>query len=105
MPIIAGIIVAAVGDDIVLHAPSAVVTTATATVILGGPALYLAGNALFKRQSAPHLPLSHLIGIAMLALLMPFALAMTTLTLAAAATAVLIVVAAWEWWSLGSSRA
>jgi low temperature requirement protein LtrA len=104
-PIIAGIIVAAVGDDIVLHDPSAMVTVAKAAVILGGPALYLLGNALFKRQSAPYVPLSHQIGILLLALLMPFALAMTTLALAAAATVVLIVVAAWEWWSLGASRA
>jgi low temperature requirement protein LtrA len=102
MPIIAGIIVAAVGDDIVLHDPSAIVTPAKAAVILGGPALYLIGNALFKRQSAPYVPLSHQIGVLMLALLMPLALAMTTLTLATAVTAVLIVVAAWEWWSLGS---
>jgi low temperature requirement protein LtrA len=103
-PIIAGIIVAAVGDDIVVHEPAALVTPAKAAIILGGPALYLLGNALFKRQSAPHVPLSHQIGILMLVLLMPFALAMTTLMLAAATTAVLIVVAAWEWWSFRPSR-
>lgn len=102
--IIAGIIVAAVGDDIVLHDPTAVAGSSAAAVILGGPALYLVGNATFKRLSAPHLPLSHLIGLAMLAVIAAFAAAATTLSLAMAATVVLIVVAAWEWWSLADTR-
>jgi low temperature requirement protein LtrA len=105
MPIIAGIIVTAVGDDMVLHDPSAIVTPAKAAVILGGPALYIVGNALFKRQSAPNIPFSHLVGITLLAALVLFATAVTTMTLAAAATAVLIVVAAWEWRSIGPGRA
>jgi low temperature requirement protein LtrA len=104
IPIVAGIIVAAVGDDIVLHDPLVPATSAAAAAILGGPALYLAGNALFKRLSAPYLPLSHQIGVGMLALLVPAASAMTALGLAAAATAVLIVVVIWEWRSLSPSR-
>ena len=43
----------------------------TAIVLLGGPALYLVGNMLFKRLSAPNLPLSHWSGLALLALLIP----------------------------------
>ena len=35
----------------------------TAAVLIGGPALYLLGNPLFKRLSAPNLPLSHLVGL------------------------------------------
>jgi low temperature requirement protein LtrA len=104
MPIVAGIIVAAVGDDIALHHPSAMVTPSTAAVILGGPALYLAGNALFKRISAPYVPLSHLVGLALLAVLVPFAMSMTTLALAAAAAAVLVMVVLWEWRSLGAGK-
>jgi low temperature requirement protein LtrA len=73
-------------------------------VLLGGPALYLAGNALFKRLSAPNIPFSHMVGIVLLAGLVPFALSMTSLMLAAAATVVLIVVVVWEWRSLGSGR-
>jgi low temperature requirement protein LtrA len=104
--IVAGIIVVAVGDDLVLHHPHGAIDTKTAMVLLGGPALYLIGNALFKRLSAPYYPLSHLVGLAALALLIPTIGALTPLTLSAATTAVLIAVVIWEWVSLGrSSRA
>ena len=72
--------------------------------ILGGPALYLIGNALFKRLSAPNMPLSHLVGLGLLALLAPAAAITTPLVLSAATTAVLIMVAAWEWLSLRNER-
>jgi low temperature requirement protein LtrA len=98
--IVAGIIVTAVGDDLVLHHPGGATDWKTAAVVLGGPGLYLIGNSLFKRLSAPNYPLSHTAGLAMLAMLtatVPFA---TPLLLGAAATAVLIVVAVWETISL-----
>ena len=98
--IVAGIIVSAVGDELVLHHPGGHTDVKTAAVILGGPALYLTGNALFKGLSAPHYPLSHIIGLGLLVLLIPASIATTPLLLAALATAVLIVVVAWEWLSL-----
>jgi len=101
--LVAGIIVAAVGDDLVLHHPNGHNDTATAAVLIGGPALYLFGNLLFKRLSAPHLPLSHLAGLGLLALLIPAAPVTTPLLLSSATTAVLIVVAAWESISLRDS--
>ena len=69
--IVAGIIVAAVGDELVLHHPAGAIDAKTAMVLLGGPALYLVGNSLFKRLSAPNYPLSHWVGLAALALLVP----------------------------------
>ncbi len=102
--IVAGIIVVAVGDELVLHHPGGHdghTDISTAAAIIGGPALYLAGNALFKRLSASNLPLSHLIGLALLAVLIPAAAILTPLALSAATTAILIIVAAWEWLSLG----
>jgi low temperature requirement protein LtrA len=101
--IVAGIIVAAVADELVLHHPGGHdghTGMATAMAILGGPALYLLGNALFKRLSAPNVPLSHLAGLGLLALLAPAATVTTPLVLSAGATAVLIIVAIWEWRSL-----
>ncbi len=108
MPIVAGIIVAAVGDELVLHHPGGHdghTDMATAAAILGGPALYLAGTAIFKRLSAPYFPLSHLVGLGLLVAL-TLAVAFTTpLVLSAGTTAVLIFVAVWEWWSLREPKA
>jgi low temperature requirement protein LtrA len=101
--IVAGIIVAAVGDDLALHHPGGHNETGTIAVLIGGPALYLLGNMLFKRLSAPYLPLSHLVGLGLLALLIPAATAITPLLLSSATTVVLIVVAAWESISLRHS--
>jgi low temperature requirement protein LtrA len=107
LPIVAGIIVVAVGDELVLHHPGGhdghadIATTAT---VIGGPLLYLIGNGLFKHLSAPHFPLSHLVGIGLLVLLAPVALIATPLVLSAGATIILTVVAGWEWWSLGRAE-
>jgi len=101
LPIVAGIILAAVADELVLHHPGGHTEAATAAAILGGPALYLAGNSLFKRFSAPYFPLSHTVGLALLAVLAPTALIATPLQLTVAATLVLMVVVTWEWQSLG----
>jgi low temperature requirement protein LtrA len=99
--IVAGIIVTAVGDELVLHHPAGHTDVKTAAVILGGPALYLLGNALFKWLSAPYAPLSHTAGLVLLALLAPVSLIAPPLALSAAANAVLITVAVWEWVSVG----
>ena len=102
LPIVAGIIVVAVADELVLHHPGGHdghTDIATACVILGGPALYLAGNALFKRLSAPYLPLSHIVGMGLLALLVPAVIVLSPLVLSAATTAILMLVAVWEWLS------
>ena len=96
IPIIAGIVVSAVGDEITIAHPGASLHPGEAACLLGGPALYLAGNTLFKRASAQHYPLSHLVGLALLVLLVPVATRMTPLMLGAATSVVLIVVAVWE---------
>jgi low temperature requirement protein LtrA len=96
IPIIAGIVVCAVGDEITITHPDGHMDVAQAFALLGGPALYLAGNVFFKRASAKHYPLSHLVGLGLLAALVPVALGLTPLALGAATTAVLVLVAVWE---------
>jgi low temperature requirement protein LtrA len=98
--LVAGVVVAAVADELVLAHPGGHVETSSITVIAGGPALYLIGNAIFKRLSAPHVPLSHLVGLVLLALLVPAAAVATPLSLSAGSTAILILVAVWEGLSL-----
>ena len=105
LPIVAGIVVVAVADELVLAHPAGHVDLATALAVLGGPALYFAGNALFKRASFPHVPLSHLVGLALLAALGALVPFVTPVLLSVATTAVLALVAVWEWISLRHSRA
>jgi low temperature requirement protein LtrA len=98
--LVAGVVVTAVADELVLAHPGGHVETSSVAVIAGGPALYLVGNAIFKRLSAPNVPLSHLVGLALLAVLIPAAAVATPLSLSAGSTAILILVAVWEGLSL-----
>jgi low temperature requirement protein LtrA len=96
IPIVAGIVVCAVADELTIKHPDGHMELSAAVTLLGGPALYIAGNVFFKRASAKYYPLSHLVGLGLLALLAPFAMWMTPLALGAATTVVLILVAIWE---------
>jgi low temperature requirement protein LtrA len=102
--IIAGIIVGAVADELVLAHPAGHVDGKTALAILGGPALFVLGAALFKRLSSSRFPLSHLVGLGMLAVLAVVHALLSPLALAALATATLVMVATWEWVSLHGGR-
>lgn len=97
LPIIAGILVAAVGDDLLLAEPSA---SAEPAILIGGPALYIAGNLLFKSAIATRPPLSHLVGLTLLAALTPFSGGLPMLGLGAIVMIILIVTASWETRSL-----
>jgi low temperature requirement protein LtrA len=91
--LIAGVIVAAVGDELVLQHPAGAVDAAALSVLIGGPLLYLIGNAAFKWIVYGRLPLSHLFGMALLLVLAPLALHADRLLAGALATLILIVVA------------
>ena len=101
--IVAGIIVSAVADEIVLTHPLGQIETNAIAAILGGPAVYLFGNILFKRTIAGRIPPSHLAGIVLLAGLVLVAGHVSPLLLGAAACAVLVIVAIWEAISLRTS--
>jgi low temperature requirement protein LtrA len=49
LPMVAGIIVAAVGDELSIAHPQDLATPAAMAAILGGPAVFLAGHLLFTR--------------------------------------------------------
>jgi low temperature requirement protein LtrA len=105
IPIVFGIIVTAASDEMALAYPGGHAGAAAIAALLGGPALYLFGNLIFKRTSTRYLPLSHMIGLGLLGLLAPFAHLLSPLQLSLAATAVLILVALWELVSLRETRA
>lgn len=100
-----GVVVAAVADEPVLAHPGGATDIKTMAVIIAGLALYVVGNALFKRLSAPNTPLSHLVGLGLLALLAPATAIAPPLALSACSTAILILVAVWEWASLKRNAA
>jgi low temperature requirement protein LtrA len=103
--IVAGIVVSAVGDELSLSQPHALASTAQIAVLLGGPALYLLGNALFKMTVIhTHFPLSHLVGLVLLLAILVPASTLSVLSLAALSTLVLVVAATWETLSLRNLR-
>jgi low temperature requirement protein LtrA len=102
MPIVGGIILAAVSDELVLKHPGGHCDFKTIVSTVGGPLLFLVGTILFKYVIRNFLQLSHIAGIAALAALAFVAHDMSPLMLAALTTAVLVVVAIWESLSLGS---
>jgi len=96
LPIVAGIIVTAAADELVLVHPGGHGGGLISALILGGPALYLAGNIAFKRTNARHMPLSHLAGLALLAAVALPGWHAAPVLLSLASTLVLMIVAAWE---------
>ncbi|MGO4552148.1 low temperature requirement protein A [Lysobacter sp. 2RAF19] len=97
--IVGGIIASAVADELVIAHPHRGGVLGSA-IVLGGPILYLLGNATFKwitnDRRAP--PLSHLVGLGLLVLLAwpTAAHLLSPLHLAMLANGALLVVAIWE---------
>jgi low temperature requirement protein LtrA len=94
--LVAGIIVIAVGDELVLHHPEGHMEPATVLVLIGGPALFLAGAALFKLSVFRVWPIPRLIGLAAVLALWPLAASLTPLALSGATTLVLVAIATYE---------
>lgn len=102
MPIVAGIILTAVADELVLKHPSAHSDLRTIVSTIGGPLVFLVGTILFKHAIRGFLQLSHGIGIILLLALWWFASDLSPLWLSVATSVIMIVVAVWESVSLGS---
>ena len=105
MPIVAGIIVSAVADELVLKHPGGHSDLRTVLSGIGGPLLFLFGTILFKHSFRGFLQLSHGVGIIALCVLAWFASDLSPLMLSIATSAIMIVVAVWESISLRSGPA
>jgi len=103
MPIVAGIILSAVADELVLKHPAGHSDLQTVLSSIGGPLLFLFGNILFKHTVRGFLQLSHGVGIVALGVLGWFAGGLSPLMLSVATTGIMIMVAVWESLSLKSS--
>jgi low temperature requirement protein LtrA len=103
LPIVAGIVLSAVADELVLKHPDGASDLRTISTAIGGPLLFLIGTILFKYSIRGFLQLSHGVGIIAFVILAWFARDLSPLMLSALATAIMILVAVWESVSLGSS--
>ncbi len=103
MPIVAGIILAAVADELVLTHPADHSDLKTVLSAIGGPLLFLIGTILFKHTFRRFFQLSHGVGIVALCVLAWFASGLSPLMLSTLTTAILVMVAVWESISLKSA--
>lgn len=96
--LVAGIIVTAVGHDLLLEHPHEHSAMVQFAVLLGGPAIYLLGSAVYKRVVYGVLPLSHVLGVGALLLLAVLVPASDLIVLAWAGAAVVLGVGLIERW-------
>jgi low temperature requirement protein LtrA len=96
IPLVAGIIVTAAGDELALAHPTGHMEAPVVWLVLGGPTLFLVGGLWFKHAVFKQVSASRAGGLVLLGVTAFAAPYLTPLALAAAATAALIVVAAWE---------
>jgi low temperature requirement protein LtrA len=105
LPIVAGIILSAVADELVLTHPADHSDLKTVLSAIGGPLLFLLGTVLFKHTIRGWLQLSHGVGIIALCGLAWFASDLSPLLLSVLTTVLMIIVAVWETVSLRSGTA
>lgn len=98
-------VLGAIGSELTIAHPGHHATLAEAAVIIGAVAMFLMGNGLFKKVSAPNFPLSHMVGIGLCAVAMLGAGVMTLVSLNSLAALILVVVAVWEHRSFASGPA
>ncbi|MEV6966585.1 low temperature requirement protein A [Hamadaea sp. NPDC051192] len=93
LPIVAGVIVSAVGDELVIAHPLGHSSWPAIATILGGAALFLAGHALYKWALSRQLSRVQLVASAVLIAVMPIAPHLPPIVLAGLATVVVATVA------------
>src|SRR6185437_5076163 len=95
-PIVAGIIAVAVGDDLLIGEPGAALHGVGLAMLLGGPALYLLGESLFRLRMTGAANAQRLAVAAFLVLLAPIGSQISALALSAMVAVLLSALAVWE---------
>lgn len=90
---VGGIIVIAVAIAEMITNATQPPSIATVLMLIGGPAIYLAGNALFNYALWGYIPWSRLLGIVLLLILGPISINLTALTLGGMVAAILLALA------------
>lgn len=96
LPLVAGVIVVAVADELVIAHPSGHIDTATIVVLAGGTGLFLAGYVLFRWMISRKLERPSIAAIAILAILGLTGARFSPLQLSLACTLVVVATAIWE---------
>lgn len=94
--LVAGIIVSAVANELVIADPPKPMDITAIAVIIGGPMIYLIGNAVYKKVVYGRIPKSHLLSLAVLVALIPISFVTDYLMIGGLTTALLVVLAIWE---------
>ncbi|WP_363259978.1 low temperature requirement protein A [Hamadaea sp.] len=93
LPIVAGVIVSAVGDELVIAHPAGHPTWPAIATILGGAALFLGGHALYKWALSRRVSRTRLVACGVLVALVPAGPYLPPILLTALATAIVAAVA------------
>lgn len=93
--LIAGVIVCAVADDLVVAHPLEPVKAGYAAIVVAGPLVYLLANAWFSRVVHGRFPWPHALGMGALLALWPLLPRFNLLTAGALTTAVMVLVTMW----------
>lgn len=93
LPMVAGIILTAVGDQKILAHPRGATDVEAALAILGGPALFLIGHWLFKRAIVGRLDRAHLAAVVALDVVLAAFSELSPIALTSMASVVLVTLA------------
>jgi low temperature requirement protein LtrA len=97
VPIVAGVIVTAVGDELLIAHAGRALTTGGVVMVLGGPILFLLGETLFRVRMIGSANAKRLTAIAVLGALGIFAGRIPALVLVTIVAGVLVGLAIWEY--------
>jgi low temperature requirement protein LtrA len=96
LPIAAGIVISAVGDELTISHAAGAASIAVAAVVLGGPALFLAGHALFKWIVFERISRPRIAAVIFLVVLIPLGAMLNRLELLTLALLVVVGVGIWD---------
>jgi low temperature requirement protein LtrA len=103
--LVAGVILSAVGDELVIAHPTSELSTAELVAVVGGPALYLVGHAALRWRMAGSVSWRRLAGAVACAAVGVAGLGIPAIAVAALLVAVLVGVILWEQLAAARRRA
>jgi low temperature requirement protein LtrA len=104
LPIVAGILLTAVGDELLIAHPDEELGTAGALVTLGGPALFVLGLLAFGARVGRHQPWTRTVTIVLLLAAVPLAAETHALVVSAVVTAILVLLVIADLANVGHSK-